>query len=265
MNIAEYIQTGILENYVLGLTTPDENREIEKLVSQHPEIRSEIESIEHALEEYARVYSVEPPSYLKKKILASVKGADIRQQAKVIELYPKQSRYWSFAAVAAILVAVTLGILLVSQKRRNSDLEKQIAGMSKSNLSYIAMLDSLTHVYNQSTQELAVLMSKENRMVCMMGVGKNINALAHVFWNKDKKEVFLEVNNLPQPSDTMQYQLWAIKDGKPVSAGLVSMLPDSVTVQKMENVSEVQQFAITLEKSGGSDSPKGEMYVLGKI
>ena len=60
-----------------------------------------------------------------------------------------------------------------------------------------------------------------------------------------------------------QYQLWAIVDGKPVDAGLIT---DCIGLCKMKRIDRAQAFAITLEKAGGSPTPTlTEMYVFGKI
>ncbi len=51
--IEKYINSGILELYVLGLTSDDENIEINNLAEIHTEIKNEIEEIEFALNSYA--------------------------------------------------------------------------------------------------------------------------------------------------------------------------------------------------------------------
>lgn len=51
--IEKYINSGILELYVLGLTSDDENIEISNLAEIHTEIKNEIEEIEFALNSYA--------------------------------------------------------------------------------------------------------------------------------------------------------------------------------------------------------------------
>lgn len=53
-NINEYINSGILEKYVLGFTTEEENAEIEKLSREHTIIRTEIDDISEALIRYAQ-------------------------------------------------------------------------------------------------------------------------------------------------------------------------------------------------------------------
>ena len=45
MNIKEYIESGILEMYVLGHATKEESDEVEKMASTHPEIKKEMNKI----------------------------------------------------------------------------------------------------------------------------------------------------------------------------------------------------------------------------
>jgi mannose-6-phosphate isomerase-like protein (cupin superfamily) len=47
--INDYINSGILELYVFGMTTEEENNEITKLASENIEIKNEIEAIEKAM------------------------------------------------------------------------------------------------------------------------------------------------------------------------------------------------------------------------
>ncbi len=62
----------------------------------------------------------------------------------------------------------------------------------------------------------------------------------------------------------MQYQLWAIEDGQPVSAGMYTEDKDSRIA--LANIPKAQAFAITLEKEGGSKAPTMEnMFVMGEI
>ena len=90
------------------------------------------------------------------------------------------------------------------------------------------------------------------------------SSLATVYWDTRSKDVYLMVNNLPQPETGKQYQLWAIVDNKPVDAGMLDMAKGHIMV-KMKNIPRAQLFAITLEQAGGSPTPKGPMYVLGKV
>ena len=45
----EYLNSGILELYVLGLTSEEENKEINQMVQIYPELNVELEAITQAL------------------------------------------------------------------------------------------------------------------------------------------------------------------------------------------------------------------------
>lgn len=66
MDIKKYIESGILEEYVLG-HKPDP--EIEELARRYPEIQQEIETIESVLEAYALSQSISPPAGILEDLL----------------------------------------------------------------------------------------------------------------------------------------------------------------------------------------------------
>ena len=81
---------------------------------------------------------------------------------------------------------------------------------------------------------------------------------------KNTGEVFIDPSNLPDVPKGMQYQLWAIVDGKPVDGGLIKS-DNKSHIQKMKSFGRAEAFAVTLETEGGNPTPKGNMYVMGKI
>jgi len=80
--IREYIESGILEMYVLGMTKPDESKEVESMAEQHREINEEINSIRNDIESYARSHSVEPPLTVKPMLMAMIDYADRMQKGE---------------------------------------------------------------------------------------------------------------------------------------------------------------------------------------
>jgi len=54
VNIQEYISSGIVESYVLGLASPEERIEFEEMCAQHPELVEARNNFELSLEEQAR-------------------------------------------------------------------------------------------------------------------------------------------------------------------------------------------------------------------
>jgi anti-sigma-K factor RskA len=72
MNTKEYIESGIIESYVLGITTAGESAEVERLALEYLEVQAEIESVSNTIENYVLQYEKEPPAFLKDKIMAEL-------------------------------------------------------------------------------------------------------------------------------------------------------------------------------------------------
>lgn len=87
MNIKEYIESGILEIYVLGLATKEEAEEVEKMSMSHSEIKQEIAEISVALEKYAQQNNVVPHPAIKPLLMATIDYTE-RLQAGEPQSFP---------------------------------------------------------------------------------------------------------------------------------------------------------------------------------
>lgn len=71
-NIKNYIESGILELYVLGVANAQETTDVEEMALLHEEIRNEIESLSLAIEEYAQQSAVVPDPTIRPMLLATI-------------------------------------------------------------------------------------------------------------------------------------------------------------------------------------------------
>ena len=72
MDIKKYISSGILELYVLGRVTEEQQREVENYADKYQEIREEIDAIERGLEGYALLNQVTPSRDVLNKIKSQI-------------------------------------------------------------------------------------------------------------------------------------------------------------------------------------------------
>ncbi len=70
--VKDYIESGILEMYVLGDICAEELHDVEQMALLHPEVATEIEIIKSSLENYARLNAVEPDPIVKPFLLATI-------------------------------------------------------------------------------------------------------------------------------------------------------------------------------------------------
>ena len=73
MNIELYIQSGIVESYVLGLASSGEISEFEQLLPHYPELKEALSDFEYNLELFAIDHEITPPPGTREKIEARLR------------------------------------------------------------------------------------------------------------------------------------------------------------------------------------------------
>ncbi|MCY7420162.1 MAG: cupin domain-containing protein [Chitinophagaceae bacterium] len=71
-NLKKYIESGIVENYVLGITLPEETLEIEEMSIKHQEVRAAISKFCLLFEENVFANAIAPPSIIKPELMATI-------------------------------------------------------------------------------------------------------------------------------------------------------------------------------------------------
>lgn len=72
MTTREYIESGILESYVMGVASDIEREEVEMMAAGNADIRKEIDSISDALEKYAMRHAIDPSPVVKPLLMATI-------------------------------------------------------------------------------------------------------------------------------------------------------------------------------------------------
>ncbi|MBV9961910.1 MAG: anti-sigma factor [Parafilimonas sp.] len=257
MDIKGYIQSGIIEQYVLGLTSAEESAEFEQLRAQYPELNDAVLNFEKQLEEYALINAIQPPlqvrSTLEKELFnnSTTEKTSIKASTPVYNI--NTWRYVAAACIILLIISTALNFYFYSGYKNSKDQFEAL-------LSQQNTLQANNASYKQSLQMMEDTSMMHVEMKSVPGKEKN---LATVLWDKSSKDVYLYINNMQPTPQGKQYQLWAIVDGKPVDAGMIS---DCVGLCKMKKIDHAEAFAVTLEKEGGSATPTmNEMYVMGKI
>ena len=88
MTSKEYIDSGILENYVMGMASHSEREEVEMMAAANPDIRQEIDAISDALEEYALDHALQPSPVVKPLLMATIDYAERIKSGEPISFPP---------------------------------------------------------------------------------------------------------------------------------------------------------------------------------
>jgi anti-sigma-K factor RskA len=270
VNVQEYILSGIVETCVLGLASPEDSAEFERMCAAHAEVRDARNSFELQLEETLQQQKVEPPRELKSRIFSEIgmeKDDPVHRNVQRKPALVPRIGFAKYVAAAALMLlagSVLLNLYLLNQYKKSIAQYKDLVATQSQVASANQVLQTRLETYQNA---LSLMQNPQMEVVKMPAVPSSpVQAsMATVYWNTESKAVYLLVNQLPKPVADKQYQLWAIVDGKPVDAGIFD-LQDGVSFIKLKTIPKAEAFAITLEKRGGSASPTMEaMYVMGKV
>lgn len=248
MNVKEYISSGIVESYVLGLASEAERQEFEQNCVQYPEIAEARTAFEKALEEQLLGDAVAAPQIIKGQIDEKIRSvtSETIYPALEEETPVRRMGVWKWIAAASlILLAGSVYWAFTTNKKyqdlqaKNKDLQEQIQQSTAQLNETMGDMDKLKH-----PMKTAALKSEDDR------------AYAIVYWDtvSASKDVYLMINNLPQAPTDKQYQLWALLNGQPIDLGMIEIKQKRL-LYRMKNVQNAQAFAITLEPKGGSEKP----------
>ena len=252
MDIANYISSGIIEMYVMGLCTPQERHELEKLRLQHPLLNDAILSYEIKFEDNLVQNATPPGDDIDDRILKTLNT--LQEPVSVISgsQFKTANRLWikAMAAAAITLLALSVVYNIVYHQKVNT-LEQSLK--EKEKYSPLPISD-----YN-------ILKQPTITPIAMYGVAPHGICRCTLFWDKKTGKIYMMIHHLPMSSQS-NYQLWAIIEGKPISVGLIN---DKIRDRfiELENVpGQASAFIVTLEKPGGNSTPTiEETYLSGKI
>lgn len=269
MNIKEYIESGILEAYVLGALDESERAAVADNIARYPELAAELAAIEGAMYQFAEAGAVTPPAHLQEDIWAAIEASKPADTAtpKTIPFpatRPAGAPAWQRAAIwIALGGSLLANVLLLGDRNKNKQemtaMQQQVQQANEQQQLLAAKLDEYSRQY-------AMLMDASMQPVIMRSVQPEKPMAGMVMYNKSKGEAYVSAMNMPMPPQGKQYQFWVIKDGKPVDMGVLptAMIASGGMQRVAMPMADGQAFAISLEKEGGNPTPT-EVMVVGEI
>jgi anti-sigma-K factor RskA len=263
VDIQTYIQSGVIESYVLGIADAQEAVELERLRHIYPAIEAAIKECEKWLQDSAHAGAVPVSDATKEKIFTAMQTEFNLQEDKAGEVTTISGvRFKYLTAASLILFIVSAGFNLVLYKKYTKAIDAYITLQNEHNT-----LQADNKIFQAKiatlNQDIKLLSAPGILKVPLPGLPGKEDNLVTLFWNTKTKDVYLIANHIPKAPEGSQYQLWALVDGKPVDAGV---LDNCEGLCRLKPVQKAQAFAITLEKAGGSPTPTlTQMYVLGNV
>lgn len=256
--ITTFLNSNLLDKYLIGQTTTSESVEVEYYINTYPEVIKVYEQLQDKLELSAQINAVKAP----KNALDNILNA-LEEETPVIPMQPKKPRKKWFslaiaASVAALLFAGSSAYLYIQNSNLSNenqvivdeifDLRSDIA---KNNNRLNDILEQFKQLNNPETEKYVL---QGNRSA------KDLKTVAYI--NPKEKKSMIDVVSLPQLPDDQVYQIWADIQGKMVSLGILTEADRKL--QEIPYTEDALGLSISVEPKGGSlersnDTPVAEI------
>ncbi|TPN85214.1 anti-sigma factor [Aquimarina algicola] len=244
--------TGILEQYLLGELSKDQQLEIEKILIEDNELREYYNDIERNFEKIAFENAITPPDTVKTRLLNKIDRTD--KQVIPIQKSNTSSVLLAVAASISIFFMISSGWLYTQwQDSKNSMtiIEKETQNLNERIVTLEKNLNETNKWYNAINNPNTVkLILKGNQ------ISPSSRAITYV--NHEEKTVILNPKSLTKIDDDQTYQMWADVDGEMINMGIISSDNKMIAMKYIDNATSIN---ITIEPKGGSDHPTVEKLI----
>jgi anti-sigma-K factor RskA len=256
--------------YALGALSPEEARAFEAFLATSPEAQREVDEYRETAALLALgVEEQRPSSELRGRVQAAIATAKERGLAVWTPAAPRARALARRAAwpplawvglAAALLAAVGLGV-------RTRTLGREIAARDSAIAELERRVDELGQGVFDRDAILASILSRNVRLVQLTSSGDPDPAI-QIFWDKARNTALLNATGLKPAPAGRTYQLWWIRDGKPVPSVTFDIDPGGAGLVKGVSVpadGELSAAAVTEEPDGGSQQPTSPILLVGAL
>ena len=243
--ITNFLNSGLLEKYLLGETSSAETEMVESYISKYPEVQNSYNTLQYNLEIIAKSNAVEAP----KSILYDILDELDEKQVVKLNKRAKYKKWYKFSVAASIAALIFAGssYLFYNQNQKLSE-ENQVvvdeifdlrSDIEKNNQMLDNVMRQLLKLNNPETEKYII--NGNNR-------AKNLKTVAYI--NPKEKTSMIDVVALPELPEEQCYQIWAELQGKMVSLGILDKADRKLrAIPYTENALALN---ITIEPKGGN-------------
>ena len=265
MDLQEYIKSGVLELYVAGVLSEEDNAKVYAMIYKHPQLLDEIERIEKTVHTLTASVAPKENKLSFKALLIKM----IQEKEFLIGLKSKREnqskRSKRLGWAAAVVSGVLLSIVSINNTSLNNELE--LVNDKKNEVKY--QLEETEASLIASNVLLDLIRDKGTVTIALQGQAIVPDAFSKIYWNKNDKVVYADLEGLPKPPEGKVYQLWSL-ELNPLTPASLGVINDFEGIDNkiiaFDNPFKSQAFGLTLEPLGGSDSPTlDQLYVMGAV
>ena len=243
--ITTFLNSGLLEKYLLGDTTSEQTEIVESYISKYPEVQNEYNTLQYNLEIVTRSNAVEVPNNILNNIL------DELDEKPVIKMNTsvRHKKWYKFSVAASIAAFIFAGTsyLFYNQNQRLNE-ENQVVVDEIFDLR--SDIEANNKKLDNIMQQFMELNDPNTYKYIMQGNSRSKNFKTVAYINPKEKTSMIDVVSLPELPEDQCYQIWAELQGKMVSLGILTETDRQLrAIPYTENALALN---ITIEPKGGN-------------
>lgn len=248
----------LLPAYTLGTLDADEKAAVDSALRsgapESAELKRELRAFQEVATRMASANPVVPSAAVKERLLSRVAAT---KQMAFAALPPRRARSWLVGGLAATLV-IAAGLGNYAFRLREALLLRE------------ATLRATSERLVQREYTLnAILESDRGLRVATLAGPDTAGAGLQFFWNEKQRRGVVHAFRLKPAPAGRSYQLWLIKDGKPLSVSVFNSEPDGHALVDRLSLPETSAgttlVALTEEPAGGSPGPTTTPFLTGPL
>ncbi|APY11914.1 RNA polymerase subunit sigma-70 [Seonamhaeicola sp. S2-3] len=243
--ITTFLNSGLLEKYLIGETTSAETEMVESYISKFPEVQNTYDTLQQNLEIVAKSNAVEAPKHILNNILEEL------DEAPVVKMNTTRSRKtWYKYSIAASVAAVVFACTSYFLYNQNQKLAEENQVVVDEIFDLRSDIEQNNKMLDNVMRQLLKLNNPETEKYIINGNerAKELKTVAYI--NPKEKTSMIDVVSLPELPEEQCYQIWADIQGKMVSLGILNE-----TDRKLMNIPYAEDalaLNITIEPKGGN-------------
>jgi anti-sigma-K factor RskA len=250
-DIQEFLESGLLEDYLLGITDESTSRKVEQYIDSYAEVRQAWDSMQQSLEIMALEAQIPVPADLKSDISKAI-NADSPAKREPSEARIATIRRMNRMVVAASVAAFVFATLAITQWSSLSKYKQQVADLTERVGELETELDTQNKSFAQLESEFSIINDPNTQKVIINGNDEARGFVMVAYWNKAEKTSLIRIVNQPDLPNRQCFQLWADVHGEMVSLGVI---PEENGMIALDFKTDAESLNVTIEPEGGSEHP----------
>lgn len=241
----ELLNSGLLEEYVLGLCPEEIAVEIDQLAEADPEVRQIISRLKSGVQDYCKET---------RKVASQKKRSRSNGKATVFS----KTILGMTGVVALGLAMLTIHFYSKTQELRSQN-DRLLAAIDNERESWEARVNE--SIQMQSLHHL--LTHRNTKQIQLASVDNKKTADCLIYWNDRERNAMMHILELPPPPNGWCYKVWADSAGKMVDMGMIHLSRRWHELPYLPNISAIN---ISMEPQASHLTPSAEhLFCKGEI